>query len=284
MTPRVAIIGAGGLGGPLAYALAAAGAHLTICDDDVVELSNLQRQVQFAGPDVGRRKVDALGDELCRRGYPRAALRLVAERFTTSSAERILGLEDPSADVPVDPWADSSAQSPPDSSAHDFPLSIDVVVDGSDDFACKFAVNDLAMARGLPFVIASALQYTGQIFALDPNSTNTQGCYRCMFEAPPDDPEESAQTCANAGVLGATVGVVGALAAQAVLRLALGSAPLPGRDRPSAGLWTLDDIRAPVPPDGVCGRTITYHPRPECPACAHRQRIVGSAISYRTTC
>ena len=76
MTARYAIVGAGGLGGPVAYALAAAGAEsLTLCDPDRVELSNLQRQVQYSTHDIGRLKVEALADELERRGYPRTRVR-----------------------------------------------------------------------------------------------------------------------------------------------------------------------------------------------------------------
>jgi adenylyltransferase/sulfurtransferase len=233
MSARVAIIGAGGLGGPVAYALSAAGAHLTLCDHDIVELSNLQRQVQFATADIGRAKVEALAGELCRRGHPRARLRLVAERFTAGSADAILD-------------------------------DIDVVVDGSDDFATKFAVNDQAMARGLPFAIGSVLRYSGQILALQPGA-RVRGCYRCLFEEPPPDEDaDEGASCAQAGVLGAVVAVIGGLLARAALALARGQIPFCG---PAGGaLWVFDDLRA-ARPQGPA-RQLAYAPRPGCPACA----------------
>lgn len=246
MSARVAIIGAGGLGGPVAYALAAAGAHLTLCDHDTVELSNLQRQVQFATADIGRAKVEALAGELERRGHSRARLRLIADRFTADSADDILG-------------------------------GIDVVVDGSDDFATKFAVNDQAMARGLPFAIGSVLRYSGQILALHPGLAAAQatarGCYRCLFEEPPQSSEAAdaveGASCAEAGVLGAVVAVIGGLLARAALALARGQAPLGG---PAGGaLWVFDDLRSPGP--GSFARRLDYGPRPGCPACACTNRM-----------
>ncbi len=127
MTPRVVLIGAGGLGGPVAYALAAAEVALTVCDHDAVELSNLQRQVQFKSADIGRPKVEALADELARRGHSRSLLTPVQARFGAGNAGDILA-------------------------------GADLVIDASDDCATKFAVNDQAMARGLPVVISSALR------------------------------------------------------------------------------------------------------------------------------
>jgi molybdopterin/thiamine biosynthesis adenylyltransferase len=236
MSARVALIGAGGLGGPVAYALSAAGAHLTLCDHDTVELSNLQRQVQFATADIGRAKVEALAGELCRRGHEPARLRLVTERFTARSADAILG-------------------------------EVDVVVDGSDDLATKFEVNDQAMARGLPFAIGSVLRYSGQILALYP-AARVRGCYRCLFEEPPLDAEaagvDEGASCADAGVLGAVVAVIGGLLARAALALARGQIPFCG---PAGGaLWVFDDLRA-ARREGPA-RQLAYAPRPGCPACA----------------
>ncbi len=180
------LIGAGGLGGPLAYALAAAGARaLTVCDPDIVELSNLQRQVQFTTADIGAPKVTALAAELGRRGYHRT--RALPVRFEAATAAEIL--------------ADG-----------------DVVIDGSDSLVTKFAVSDALTRRGLLGVIAGVLRYSGQVMALAPG----RACYRCIFEEVPDD--DDAQSCAHAGVLGAAVAIIAGHAALAALALARGDA------------------------------------------------------------
>ncbi len=222
---RFALIGSGGLGGPIAYALAGARVGgLTLCDDDVVDLSNLQRQVQFTTPDVGRSKVEVLGAELERRGYPAERLRLIPQRFTAERAPAVL--------------ADA-----------------DVVVDCSDNFATKFLVNDQAMAAGLRFVIAGVLRYGGQVLAVQPGQS---GCYRCLFEAPPDDEP----SCAEAGVLGATVAVIAGWAASAALALAA-EAPVPSAAPAPGELLVFNDLRSELEP-----RRVRFHMRPGCPACA----------------
>ncbi len=216
---RFALIGAGGLGGPVAYALAAAGRHsLTICDPDRVDLGNLQRQVQFTTADVGRPKVEALADELVRRGFPRAAVRPLPVRFAADTAGRILD-------------------------------GADVVIEGSDDPATKFEVNDLALARRLPFAIGGVERYRGQVFAGRPGAA----CYRCLFESPPGD-SDPALSCAEAGVLGASVAVIGGLLARTALDLARGA--------PGGELLVVDDTAAGSP-----HRKVRYNPRPGCPAC-----------------
>ena len=245
--PHVAIIGAGGLGGPIAYALARAGADLTVCDPDVVELSNLQRQVHFRTADIGRPKVECLADELVRRGHARARIRAISMHFTADSA----------ADV-VD--------------------NIDLIVDGSDDFATKFEVNDQAMRAGIPYVIASVVRYTGQVFAADPRrlARDAGGCYRCLFEAPPVSGEDEGRTCADGGVLGAAVGLIGGVAAQAaltLLRAATDEAPPPARHA-AQGLWVIDDVRAPEH-----ARHIRFALRRDCPACASSLALVQKEAS-----
>ena len=216
---RFAIVGAGGLGGPVACALAAAGARaITLCDPDVVDLGNLQRQVQFTTADVGRPKVEALADELCRRGLPRAAIRALPIRFAADTADRILD-------------------------------GADVLVEGSDDPATKFAANDLALARRMPFAIGAVERQAGQVFAGRPGAA----CYRCLFESPPLD-SDPAPSCADAGVLGAAVAVIGGLLARTALDLARGA--------PGGELLVVDDTASRSPPRGV-----RYNPRPGCPAC-----------------
>ena len=214
-----ALIGAGGLGGPVAYALAAAGAQaLTLCDPDRVDLGNLQRQVQFTTADLGRLKVDALADELVRRGHSRAAVRPLAIRFAADTADQVLA-------------------------------GVDVLVEGSDDPASKFAANDLALARGLPFAIGGVERYSGQVFAGRPGAA----CYRCLFESPPGD-SDPAPSCADAGVLGAAVAVIAGILARTARDLAAG-----GR---GGELVVVDDTASGSPL-----RKVRYNPRPGCPAC-----------------
>lgn len=218
-----AVIGAGGLGGPVAYALAAAGARaLTLCDHDVVDLGNLQRQVQFTTGDLGRAKVEALADELVRRGARRGALRPLALRFAADTADRVLD-------------------------------GVDVVVEGSDDPATKFAVNDAAVARGLRFAIGGVERHGGQVFAGRPGAA----CYRCLFEGPPAG-SDPAPSCADAGVLGAAVAVIGGLLARTALELAAGG----GGEGSSGELLVVDDTADGSPP-----RRVRYNPRRGCPAC-----------------
>ncbi len=187
---RVVVIGAGGLGGPIAIAAAASGAEVTVVDADVVELSNLHRQVQFGMADLGRAKATALAARIGGRG--------VVARFEAGNA----------AELTVD---------------------ADVVVDGSDDPETKFLVADQARALGRPYVIAAALRHGGNVFAGAPG----RACYRCLFEAPPDD----AATCGDSGVLGPLVGWVGGVAARRAL--ALGGGDLD----PAGSIWVLDDLR-----------------------------------------
>lgn len=216
---RAVIVGAGGLGGPVAYALAAAGARsLTVCDPDRVELGNLQRQVQFTGADVGRLKVEALADELARRGFPRARLRPLAVSFAPDSAAEILD-------------------------------GADLAIEGSDDPATKFALNDAAVARRLRFAIGGVERWGGHVFAGRPGAA----CYRCLFEAPPGE-ADPAPSCADAGVVGAAVALLGGLLAQTALDLAAG--------RPGAELVVVDDATSRSPP-----RRVRYNPRRGCEAC-----------------
>jgi len=218
VTGRVLIVGAGGVGGPLAYAVTAAGAAVTVCDDDRVDLSNLQRQVQFTGADLGRPKVEALGDELRRRGVASDRLRLVPRRFEPTSAGELAG-------------------------------DADVLVDGSDDPATKFAVADWAMDHRRPYVIAGVLRWGGTVFRGGPDAA----CYRCLFEAPPDD----APTCADAGVVGAACAAIGGLAAQAALAFLTGDLRLAGT------ALVVEDLRA-----GFAPRAVSLSPRAGCPTCA----------------
>ncbi len=143
------MVGGGGLGGPLVYALGAAGARVVVLDDDVVELSNLQRQVQFVTADLGRVKAGAIAAEGARRG---ATVIGVRARLDAASADLMLA-------------------------------GADVVVDGTDSPAIKLLVGDWATARGVPHVIAGVLRWGGTVFSGAPGAA----CFRCLFEDAPDD-------------------------------------------------------------------------------------------------
>lgn len=186
MMTTFVIVGVGGLGCPLALALAAAG-RLVLVDDDVVDLSNLARQILYRTEDVGRAKVVAAADALIRRGVPAARIEAVRARFDEESARPLL---------------------------HD----ADVVCDGSDNLVTKFLVNDACVARGRSFVVGGVLRDSGQVFPVRPG---IDACYRCFFEDPPDD----VASCADAGVLGPTCGIVAAWQARAALALASGEDP-----------------------------------------------------------
>jgi adenylyltransferase/sulfurtransferase len=212
---KATIVGAGGLGGPLAFGLGAAGLELTIVDPDVIELSNLHRQIQFGAADVGKPKAPLLAEAVAARGGIAKGYRA---RWTTDDADDLGG---------------------------------DLIVDGSDDPATKFAVADWAVATGRPYVIAAALRFGGNALAGAPGSA----CYRCLFEEPVD-----AATCAAAGVLGPVVGAIGGLAAALAIGLARG-------DRAQAGsIFVFDDLRKSRDP-----RIVRFAPRVGCTSCAHRK-------------
>lgn len=146
MTTRATIIGAGGLGGPIALALGAAGLELTIADHDRVELSNLHRQIQFISADLDQPKASRLAELVVSRG---GVARGVTLRWSAQTADELAG-------------------------------DADVIVDASDDPATKFAVADWAVAHGRCYVIAAALRYGGNVMAGAPGVA----CYRCLFEEP----------------------------------------------------------------------------------------------------
>lgn len=211
----VAIVGAGGLGAPAALYLAAAGVgRLRLIDPDAVDLSNLHRQVIFQTDDVGHAKVEAAAARLAALN-PHVALDPVRARLDAANAAELLA-----------GW--------------------DLVLDGTDDFATRFAVNAACVAAGVPLVSGAIGRWTGQIgvFAGRP-------CYRCLVpEVPPD-----AETCVAVGVVGALAGVIGSLMALEAIKLITGAGePLTGR------LMVLDALAGET-------RTVTVIPDPACPVC-----------------
>ena len=179
---RVLVVGAGGLGCPAAIALAGAGVGtIGIADDDVVDLTNLHRQILYTERDVGSPKVEAAA-----RALEAMARSLRVERHTT----RLLP-----------------------SNAVTLVASYDLVVEGSDNFATKFLTADACALARVPVVHAAAVRWHGTVLAVGARGAP---CYRCLFE---DLPRENAPNCAEAGVIGPLVGVVGGI--QAGLALAM---------------------------------------------------------------
>lgn len=170
---RATIVGAGGLGGPIALALGAAGVELTIIDPDHVELSNLHRQIQFTSIELGQAKAARLaGSVVARGGHARG---LVA-RWHAAAADELAG-------------------------------DADLIIDASDDPQTKFAVADWAVARGRCYVISAALRYGGNAMAGAPGAA----CYRCLFEEPVEA-ASCAEAGVLGPVVGAIGGVAAAMA------------------------------------------------------------------------
>ena len=182
---KVLIIGAGGLGSPAAVYLALAGVGtIGIVDFDVVDLSNLQRQILHHSDDVGRPKV-ASATESIRAYNPDTNVVLHETWLTSENAMEIIP-------------------------------QYDIVVNGADNFPSRYLINDACYLAGKPLVDGSILIFDGQATVFIPG----RGCYRCLFPSPP--PPGMVPNCAEAGVLGALTGVVGSIQAVETLKLLLG--------------------------------------------------------------
>jgi molybdopterin/thiamine biosynthesis adenylyltransferase len=224
---RVLIVGAGGLGSAAALALADAGVGtIGLCDDDVVDLSNLHRQLLHDDGALGLRKVESAARTLRARA-PALDVRTFAVRFTATAAASI-----------VSPF--------------------DIILDGSDNLATKFLVNDVCVLQKKPFVIGAALGWAGQVLAW--SEAMSAGCYRCLFEEPP--PDEPPPSCQDAGIVGPVCGVVGGLQAAAALAL-VGAGPARPAPRPGR-LYQYDGLAGRV-------RAVRFRRRPGCPVCAQAQ-------------
>jgi molybdopterin/thiamine biosynthesis adenylyltransferase len=189
----VLVVGAGGLGSPLIQYLAAAGiGRIGIADDDVVSLSNLQRQVLHGTPDIGRPKIDS-GRDAVDRLNPGVTVESLPLRLTDANAQEIAG-------------------------------RYDIVADGSDNFATRYAVSDACFRAARPLVTAALGPFDGSITTLRPHETGPDGSpnptYRCLFPEPP--PAGTVPTCEQAGVLGAVAGLMGCLMALEVVREIVG--------------------------------------------------------------
>ena len=235
----VLLLGAGGLGSPAAFYLAAAGVgHLRLVDDDVVERSNLQRQILHADADVGMPKVDSAEVRLSALN-PRMTVEPVRERLHAGNVERLLS-------------------------------GVDVVVDGADNFAARYLLNDACVKLGIPLVYGAVHRFEGQVAVFDAGRyRGVAPCYRCLFPEPP--PPEAAPNCAEAGVLGVLPGVTGLLQATEALKLLLGIGdPLRGR------LLQFDAL-------AMRFRETRLAPDPDCVVCAPGRDFPGY-IDYAAFC
>ena len=190
---RVLVVGAGGLGSPLLQFLAASGVGtLGILDDDAVSLSNLQRQVLHGTPDVGRPKTDSAAAAIARLN-PHVGVETMPVRLEAANARAL-----------VRDW--------------------DIVADGSDNFATRYAVSDACFHEARPLVSGAVGAFDASLTTLRPFERTPAGqpnpTYRCLFPAPP--PPGAVPACSEAGVLGALTGITGAMMALEVIREIVG--------------------------------------------------------------
>lgn len=231
---RVLIIGAGGLGSPISIYLALAGVGtIGLAEDDVVDLSNLQRQILHQNKDIGVPKIESAKETLAAYN-PDLNVVGYGERFTSEKAQEIVA-------------------------------DYDVIVNGSDNFATRYLLNDCAYLAGKPFVDGGILMFDGQATTYVPG----QGCYRCLYPAPP--PPEEVPSSAVVGIVGALPGLVGTVQALEVIKLILGvGEPLSGR------LLLVDAL-------GMEFRTVTIRRNPACPLCGDEPTIT-ELVDYDAFC
>jgi molybdopterin/thiamine biosynthesis adenylyltransferase/rhodanese-related sulfurtransferase len=231
---RVLVIGAGGLGSPVALYLAAAGiGTLGLVDFDVVDVTNLQRQLLHGTADIGRPKLDSARDRI-HDVNPHVRVEPHAVKLTSANALEILG-------------------------------GYDIVVDGTDNFATRYLVNDACVLLGKPNVYGSIFRFEGQASVF---STPAGPCYRCLFPEPP--PPGLVPSCAEGGVLGVLPGMVGTIQAAEALKLALGlGTTLAGR------LLLVDALT-------MSFRTVTLRRDPACPACG--THTITELMDYDAFC
>jgi sulfur-carrier protein adenylyltransferase/sulfurtransferase len=232
---KVLCVGAGGLGSPVAMYLAAAGVGtLGIVDFDIVDITNLQRQILHGTADVGQKKLDSAAETIAAIN-PNVEIRKFETRLTSANALDIL---------------------------RDF----DLVVDGTDNFATRYLVNDACVLTGKPNVYGSIFRFEGQasVFA-----TKDGPCYRCLYPEPP--PPGVVPSCAEGGVLGILPGLVGVIQATEAIKLILGAGDsLVGR------LLLVDAL-------AMRFRELKLRKNPDCPACGNHPTVT-ELIDYEQFC
>jgi sulfur-carrier protein adenylyltransferase/sulfurtransferase len=231
---RVLLVGAGGLGSPAALYLAAAGVGtLGLVDFDVVDVTNLQRQVLHGTSGIGKPKLESARARI-RDLNPHVTVETYETRLTSDNAMEILG-------------------------------GYDVIVDGTDNFATRYLVNDACVLLGKPNVYGSIFRFDGQASVF---STPDGPCYRCLFREPP--PPGLVPSCAEGGVLGVLPGLVGTIQATETLKLILGLG-----DSLAGRLLLIDSL-------GMRFHTVRVPRDPTCPACGTRE--ITALIDYDAFC
>jgi molybdopterin/thiamine biosynthesis adenylyltransferase len=236
---KVLMVGAGGLGSPAAFYLAAAGVGtLTLVDDDVVDRSNLQRQILHTNDRVGTPKVDSAHATLSALN-PDIQINRRQERLTSANVDELF-------------------------------TGQDVVVDGSDNFATRYLVNDACVKHGIPNIHGAIFRFEGQLSVFWPAYEERRGpCYRCLFPEPP--PPELAPSCAEAGVLGVLPGVIGTLEAVEAIKILLGVGdPLVGR------LQVYDALQQRF-------TELKVERDPHCPCCGDKAKPI-EYVDYGVSC
>jgi molybdopterin/thiamine biosynthesis adenylyltransferase/rhodanese-related sulfurtransferase len=242
---KVLLLGAGGLGSPAAMYLAAAGVGtLGIVDADVVDSSNLQRQIIHATSRVGTPKVESAAKCIAELN-PDVKVVAHAERMTSANVERLF-------------------------------QDYEVVVDGTDNFPTRYLVNDASVWMGKPVVHGSIFRFDGQVTTFIPEKAAKQlglaeasPCYRCLYPEPP--PPHLAPSCQEAGVLGILCGIIGTLQATEAIKILLGKGTtLAGR------LVTYDSLKMKF-------RELKLRRAPDCPVCGPKPSIT-SYIDYEGFC
>ena len=230
----VLVVGAGGLGSPICIYLALAGVGTVgIVDFDTVDVTNLQRQILHYNDDVGRPKVESARETLLAYN-PDLDVALHEEPITSANAMGIM-------------------------------KGYDIIINGADNFPARYLVNDAAYLSGKPLVDGSILMFDGQATVFLPG----QGCYRCLFPAPP--PPGEVPSCAEAGVLGMLPGMVGTIQATETAKLILGV----GRSLASR-LLLIDALDMEF-------RTVKIRRNPDCPLCGDNPTVT-ELIDYEAFC
>ncbi|WP_027967548.1 HesA/MoeB/ThiF family protein [Halomonas halocynthiae] len=228
LAARVLIVGAGGLGSPAAMYLAAAGVgQLVLADDDGVELHNLQRQIAHGTYDIDRRKAESAAETL-RSINPETRVEVLCERLLGERLAEVVA-------------------------------GVDAVLDCTDGFASRYAINDACQRQGVVLISGAAIRFSGQLAVYDPRDPESP-CYACLY--PPGDSDDDALSCAENGVIGPLVGVVGSFQALEALKL------ISGAGTPHKGLSTFDAMTG-------SWRHFNVPRDPSCPVCQLR----GEAVS-----
>lgn len=232
LNSTVLIVGLGGLGSPVAMYLAAAGVgELVLLDDDEVELSNLQRQIAHHSKRIGMPKVDSARNTIANIN-PDVRVKAIYERLDEEALSRLVS-------------------------------TVDLVVDCTDNFSTRFAVNRACFAHLKPLVSGAAIRTEGQVSVYDPLAPESP-CYQCLYK----EGEDEALTCSESGVLSPLVGIIGSIQAMEVLKV------LASVGESLAGRLLLLDAKT------MDWRTLKLRKDPACPVCSHLPEATAEEVNH----